>query len=117
MKPKTLGRKKLEYWLERTFQMELDIILQNIPREVDWDDIPEFERMDDRVSMVSMICSNIIGVNEGYIEWCPNDEPPIEAEILAWIWVIRPDLGEKIFPRANEDLRQTILDYMETDEY
>lgn len=82
-----------------------------LPRTVRWEDIPEWDRFDDRRVQVDIIYVNTIGVNQGYIEWTPNDEPPSKAESLAWLWVIRPDLGPKIAAEADDDLRQAIEDY------
>ena len=54
------------------------------------------------------MCPNLIGVNEGYIEWCPNNEPPSQIETLTWWWVIRPDLGAAIAIEAPDELKKII---------
>ncbi len=56
--------------------LDIQTILDSIPNEVLWQDIVQFDQLDERVAIANDLCANIIGVNEGYIEWCPNDEPP-----------------------------------------
>lgn len=50
--------------------------IHSIPHEVLWQDIVQFEKLDERVARANDICLNIIGINEGYVEWCPNNDPP-----------------------------------------
>jgi len=71
--------------------LDIQLILSSIPHEIRWQDIVQFEKLDDRVTIANDLCTNIIGVNEGTIEWCPNENPPHHLEKLVWWWVVRPD--------------------------
>jgi len=53
--------------------LDVQAILNSIKNEVRWQDVVQFEKLDERVAVANDVCANIIGVNEGYIEWCPND--------------------------------------------
>jgi hypothetical protein len=48
------------------------------PRQALWTDLADFERLDGRVSAVTALFGSVIGVNEGYVEWCPDALPPKE---------------------------------------
>ncbi|MUG94874.1 hypothetical protein F7734_21910 [Scytonema sp. UIC 10036] len=91
---------------------DVQSILISIPNEVAWENIIQFEKIDERVATANMLCPNLIGVNEGYIEWCPNDEPPSQLETLTWWWVIRPDLGAAIAIEAPDELKEIIGKYI-----
>jgi len=86
--------------------------LQSLPSRVAWRDVPEFERLDERVLAIDWLCGDIIDVSDGWVGWCPNNEPPTVAETLAWWWVARPDLGNEIAKEADEEFRQIILEYV-----
>ncbi|KZL48862.1 MULTISPECIES: hypothetical protein [Cyanophyceae] len=88
--------------------LDVQSILTSIPNEVAWENIIQFEKLDERVATANELCPNLIGVNEGYIEWCPNNEPPSQIEILTWWWVIRPDLGAAIAIEAPDELKKII---------
>ena len=88
----------------KTFQE----LFLNPPAIVDWSDIVDFEALSDRMSCIDCLYANTLGVNEGTVEWCPNDEPASKEETLAWIWFIRPDLGEEIVSHASDDLKNLI---------
>jgi hypothetical protein len=90
----------------------LPSILDSIPNEVRWQYIVQFNKLDERVAIANDLCANIIGVNEGYIEWCPNDEPPSILETLVWWWVVRPDLGAAIAIEAPQELKEIISRYI-----
>jgi hypothetical protein len=66
--------------------------IENTPREVRWSDIAEFNELDERVSAITVIFGSVIGVNDGFVEWSPDDNPPSEQERLAWIWLCNPAL-------------------------
>ena len=83
----------------------------NIPSEVTYGEIEEFEDLDTRVSAISCIFTNIIGVNENTVEWCPNVDPPEKEEYLGWLWVIRPSLGKQIMLECSEELSKLINAY------
>lgn len=92
--------------------LDVQSILDSIPNEVPWQDIPQFDRLDERVAIANDLCANIIGVNEASIEWCPNDEPPSMKETLIWWWVVRPDLGAAIAVEAPQELKEIIGNYI-----
>ena len=85
-------------------------LLQDVPREVPWHAVVERGMMDERRACIDVLFSNIIGVNLGYVEWCPNDDPPSLGETFAWIWFIRPDLTGELAQSAPPVLR-TLMEY------
>lgn len=85
--------------------------LESTPKQLNWDDIEELDRFDERRSAVECLFVNTIGVNEGYVEWCPNHEPPAIEERLAWIWCVQPSAGKEILPLTESDLRHLIESY------
>ncbi|BAZ79395.1 hypothetical protein PN497_05090 [Sphaerospermopsis kisseleviana CS-549] len=80
--------------------------------EVNWQDIVQFNKLDQRVAIANDIFPNLIGVNEGYIEWCPDNDPLTHLETLLWWWVIRPDLGAAIASEAPQELKEIISRYI-----
>lgn len=92
--------------------LDLQSILSSIGNEVRWQEIVQFEKLDDRIAIANDLCANIIGVNEGYIEWCPNDDPPSRLETLIWWWVVRPDLGAAIAIESPQELKEIIGQYI-----
>ena len=62
---------------------DIQSILNSILHEIRWQDIVQFEKIDDRVTIADDFCANIIGVNEGTIQSCPNENPPSQLETLA----------------------------------
>ena len=91
---------------------ETRTIRQSLPDRVAWRDVPEFERLDERVLAIDWLYGDIIDMGDGWVGWCPNNEPPAAAETLAWWWVARPDLGDEIATEADEEFRQIILEYV-----
>lgn len=82
------------------------------PIEVKFNDIIEFNRLDERISAVGVLFSNTVGVYDDYIEFCPENEPPLIEEIVSWIWTFRPDLGSEILKHTlSNDLRLLIDSY------
>ncbi|MBE9059283.1 hypothetical protein [Sphaerospermopsis sp. LEGE 08334] len=92
--------------------LDLQSILNSIPNQVNWQDIIQFNKLDERVAIANDIFPNLIGVNEGYIEWCPDNDPPTHLETLLWWWVIRPDLGAAIAIEAPQELKEIISQYI-----
>jgi len=86
--------------------------LEKTPTEVSWDDIEEPDRFDERRSAVDCLFINTIGVNEDYVEWCPNDEPPDMEEQLAWIWCIQPSAARDILSLTQSELRHLVESYL-----
>ncbi|WBX77895.1 hypothetical protein PG911_06470 [Tenacibaculum ovolyticum] len=84
---------------------ELEHILNSTPKEVEFSNIIEFDKLDERISAVGVLFANTIGVNEKSIEFCPDYQPPLIEEIISWIWTYRPDLGTEILKQnLPEDL-------------
>jgi hypothetical protein len=84
---------------------------KDTPYKVLWSDVVEFSKLDERRSCIDCVHANILGVNDGEVEWCPDSLPPSQAERLAWLWFIRPDLSEEIACEAHEPLRHLIKCY------
>ena len=81
------------------------------PLQVRWRDIADFEWLDERVSAVRVLFGSVIGVSDGYVQWCTDSLPPAESERLAWIWVCWPHLDEQVMPRARADHRKLMAAY------
>ena len=47
-------------------------------------DVGDFDQPDERVSAVTNIFASVIGVNDGYIEWYPDDIPPTGIRAAPW---------------------------------
>ncbi len=91
---------------------ELEQILESLPNEVKFEEITEFEKLDERISAVGVLYANTIGVCEGFIEFCPDNEPPLLEEKLSWIWTIKPNLGIDIQKQnVSENLKMLITSY------
>ncbi len=92
--------------------LDVQSILEAIPNEVRWQDVVQFEKLDERVAIANDLCANIIGVNEGTIECGSNENPPSQLETLVWWWVVRPDLGAAIAMEAPQKLKNIISQYI-----
>ncbi len=91
-------------------------LIDSIPNEVKFSDIVEFDKLDERVSAIGVLYSNILGVCDGYIEFCPDNEPPLFEEKMSWIWVIKPDLGNEILKQdLSNDLKLLIESYQKNE--
>lgn len=91
---------------------ELDKIINDLPFEVEFSDVTEIDQIDERISAVGALFANTIGMLEGAIEFCPNEELPTLEESLSWIWTCRPELGEFIEQKdISKDLRSLIKLY------
>ena len=91
----------------------LEELIENYPNEIAFDEIVDFENFDDRLSVVDCIVVNSIGVNEGFIEFIPDNNPALKDEILCWIWAFRPDLTEEILQiNTNEDFEVALSSYL-----
>jgi hypothetical protein len=75
---------------------ELSGLVESQGRSARFEDIGDLPRVDERVASLASVFANIIGVNEGYISWLPNHDPPALDERLAWLWIVRPDLGPAV---------------------
>jgi hypothetical protein len=85
--------------------------IESTPRKVQWSDLREVDELDDRVGAVTVLFGSVIGVNAGYVSWCPDDSPPTEQERLAWIWLCNPTLDTQILPFTKGDLRDLLIAY------
>lgn len=95
---------------------ELNKIIESIPKEVSWKEIIDFDNFDERLSAISVLFVNTIGVCENYIEFCPDNEPPLREEELSWIWSYRPDLSDEFLKlELSDDFRMLINSYKESE--
>ena len=91
----------------------LEELIENYPNEIAFDEIVDFENFDERLSVVDCIVVNSIGVNEGFIEFIPDNNPPLNEEILCWIWAIRPDLTYEILQlNISDDFKFALNSYL-----
>ena len=90
---------------------DIEQILSAIPDEVRWEEVVQFEHLDERVLIANAVYGDIVGVSEGSVEWCPNPNTPDNARLL-WLWVVRPDLGAAIAYKAPIEVRRQIADYI-----
>ena len=86
-------------------------LFANPPSIVPWSEVVDFDQLDERLSCIDCLYANILGVNDGDVEWCPNDEPASKEETLAWLWFIRPDLAPEIAQDAPKELQNLIESY------
>lgn len=87
-------------------------LVRFVPRSVAWSDVVEFDRFDERFGAINVACGAIMDVTDGHVA-LTTDDAPTDDELLAWTWLIRPDLGEHIMPLANDELRDAIEYYRE----
>lgn len=88
-------------------------IFKNYPHQIQFDDINDFENFDERLAVVNCIVVNIIGLEDGFIEFIPDNNPPLEDEIFCWIWAFRPDLTKEILEQTkNENLKFALKAYL-----
>ena len=87
--------------------------IDETPREVPWTEIDDFANLDERVGVVTVLFGNMFGVNDGYVEWCPDDIPPTEQEQerLAWLWLCWPCLFDELRLGAKRDLLEVMTEY------
>lgn len=91
-------------------------LIENYPNEISFEEIVDFENFDERLSVVDCIVINAIGVNEGFIEFIPDNIPPLNEEILCWIWAIRPDLSKDLLDLdISEDFRILLKSHIDND--
>jgi len=95
---------------------ELLTLLESYPTRVNWTDVVDFVNFDERRSAIDCLVVNTIGVSDGFIEFIPENEPPLRAEILCWIWAIRPDLSKELITLdITEDFRILLNAYINND--
>lgn len=81
--------------------------------ELHFKDIKELNRMEERFFAIEQYFGDIVGMNVDSVEFCPNNEPPLESEIIPWLWVIHPEWKNEILDFADKDLKEIIKDYEE----
>jgi hypothetical protein len=97
-------------------KQDFKLLLDAPPVEVKWGDIIEFNKLDERISAVGALYVNTIGMRDGYVEFCPGNNPPLFEEIISWIWVIRPDLSQEILKeKLSVDLQSLIEAYQKNE--
>ena len=90
---------------------DVEQILNKIPDVVRWEEVVQFEHIDARVLIANQLYGDVVGMGEGFVEWCPNPYTPKQGRFIWW-WVVRPDLGSAIADEANKEIRQQIANYM-----
>ncbi|MBN1907934.1 MAG: hypothetical protein JW927_22850 [Deltaproteobacteria bacterium] len=89
----------------------LQELIKHPPLNVPWPNPELLEQMEQRRNCVEMVQGTIIWVNRDEYEFVPDNEPPSEAEVLAWIWFIRPDLMDDISEYVSEDMKEMMQSY------
>jgi len=89
----------------------MSVIPEDLPYEISFDEIELFDDIDIRVSSIGCLFANIIGVNENYVEFCPNETPASREEYLGWVWLIKPSLGHEIAINCSDELAKLISHY------
>lgn len=97
-------------------ESQLHKLLDTYPTAVNHADIVDFSNFDERLSAVDSLVVNTIGVSEGFVEFIPDNEPPLREEIFCWIWAIRPDLSKDLLDLdIIEDFRVLLNSYIDND--
>ena len=63
---------------------------------VAFSEIVEFDRIDDRVAIINTAFDLLIGMNRGFVEFCPNQDPPSRAELIALAWLVNPTANRPV---------------------
>jgi hypothetical protein len=79
--------------------MDLVEMGRSLPTKMPFSNIGGLDELDMRVGCADIYFVSIIGVNDGYVELCANSDPPDDDEILAWLWIVRPELKHGIVRR------------------
>jgi len=89
---------------ERTLDEPIDVmkLAKEINAKIPFSEIDDLTEMEVRLGVVNVFFQNIIGINEGYASFCPNDNPPSEDECLAWLWFVRPAMATQISQKLND---------------
>lgn len=97
-------------------ETELQTLLKSYPTIVNHTDIVDFANFEKRLSAVDSLVVNTIGVSEDFIEFIPDNEPPLEDEVYCWIWAIRPDLSKDLLDLEISEAFQVLLSaYIDND--
>lgn len=87
--------------------------LHRIPREVSWSEVTERDRFDERFGDVNVLEGAIMDIGDDTVVLTTDDDEPTHDQLVAWTWLIRPDLRSQLREVANEAMRATIDDYDE----
>jgi len=94
-------------------EKELSTLLEIYPTKVNSVDIVDFINFDERRSAIDCLVINTIGVSKGFIEFIPDNDPPLTEEVLCWIWAIRPDLSKELLSLdISDDFRILLNSYV-----
>ena len=95
---------------------ELQTLLNSYPTAVNHTDVVDFADFDERLSAIDCLVMNTIGVSEDFIEFTPDNDPPLKKEIFCWIWAIRPDLSKDLLDlEISDDFRILLNSYIDND--
>ena len=83
-------------------------------RSVPFSAVTEQDRLDERVSCVTVLYGSNFGVSDR-LEWVPDDLPPTSGETVAWLWLCRPDLRPLWETAAREELSKLMAAYASDD--
>ena len=84
--------------------------VKKIPRTVRFTDIQQLKTMEDRFFAVDRIIGDIIGMNEDSVDFYPDNKPPSQDEVLAWLWVIHPEYKVAILKLGSDRVREVVLE-------
>jgi hypothetical protein len=87
-----------------------DETLLSFPRRFAWSDVVDRDRFDDRFGAVNAIQGAIMDVTQHGVE-LSTDGPITRDELIAWVWLVRPDLAANLREVAAATLRATIDSY------
>lgn len=89
--------------------------LRVFPRRVPWSDVVELNRFDERFGALNVVEGAIMDVGDDHVALTTDDEEPMQSQLVAWVWLVRPDLGSCLREIASQPLREAI-DYYEEKE-
>jgi hypothetical protein len=92
-----------------TFSEEM---LLSMPRRMPWTGVTEADRFDERFGAVNAAVGAIMDVTDQYVELTTDGQEPTRDQLVAWAWLIRPDLGQGLRDIAPTEVREAI-DYYE----
>ncbi len=86
----------------------LDDLLRFVPHRVAWQDVVDVHRFDERFGAVNAAVGPIMDVTADYVELSIDDDVPTHDQLVAWSWLIRPDLGRRLRQIATSGIRDAI---------
>ena len=86
--------------------------LRFFPRRVAWNDVAEMDRFDDRFGAVNVAEGPIMDVSDECLQLTTDEREPTHDQLVAWAWLVRPDLGPRLREIASREMREAI-DYYE----